>query len=168
MGSFCLPSAAREPRHPCQWQAETKAPDLDREGREGRSVCVHQRGRCPSPGSTGSPLAYPWPLPGSHLGVEWYVPVCSLSWLLCSQPLVPCSEAWEEAGPRDLRTSILVFGEATFPYHSPARVCSTAPAPLPQGIKQGLSQGLRGTQSGPTLSCVSSHTVQVPIGFSPK
>lgn len=51
---------------------------VGREEREHRGVCVQHRGRCRSQAA----LAYPWPLPGIHLSVEWRVPVCSLSWLL--------------------------------------------------------------------------------------
>lgn len=63
----------------------------------------------------------------------------------------------------------LVLGEDTLPSHAPPLGSAAQPQPsLPQGIKQGFSQGLRGLLFGPTFSCVNSSTVQVPIGFSPK
>lgn len=61
--------------------AETKARYKDSGQARGE-----REGACPQT-ALGTPLACPWPLPETHLGDEWDVSMCSLSWLL-----VPCSE----------------------------------------------------------------------------
>lgn len=90
LGQLLLPSAAREPGHPRQRQ-RPKPQFQARHQRSGRAS-GQREDACPR-AALGTPLAYPWP--GIHLGVEWYVPVCTLGWLLVYLALVPCSEHGE-------------------------------------------------------------------------